>query len=518
MDHNLPTEEQAPTNKSIWHENKGIYLGYKVDPPADEDNPLAGAWRSTGDEHSYRGEGHIMTLGPPGSGKTRGLVIPNLHRLTDWSIVLIDPKGAACAHTAVHRARKEGPKVIGDNIIVIDPFNVMGKNYPRLVEKYPFLKSVGYNPIGALQPDSDDFVDDANRLAQANIKIDAKGESHWSASAQTLMKGLILGSRKNIDLADLALIRDLLGAPAKQLGVACKDFIDRSGKAEPAIAASLNRFVELTNEQAENRELRSIISTAQTQTDWLDSPLIRADLRAPTNQAAKDKQAAIASGVLKRRPMTVYLIIPPKRLVSHGTWLRIMIASILSPLMNSVEDSKVPVMLILDEIAQLGRLEVIQDNIALVREYGVKLWTVWQGLAQAERIYDKGFEDFFATAGVLQSYAVRDQFGREYLSKLSGHKFYEHTNRSDGKSRQLGADLSRSDSTNTSTQRTQGPHFWPRHLGAIQKGQGVLFTERGDMRRAVFPQPEAMQVEAGRPVKGTIAAMMEQARRDIRGE
>ena len=61
-----------------------------------------------------------------------------------------------------------------------------------------------------------------------------------------------------------------------------------------------------------------------------------------------------------------------------------MVASILRPLLRSVERPPVPVLFMLDEFAQLGRMEIIEDNYALMRGYGVKLWTIWQDLNQAK--------------------------------------------------------------------------------------------------------------------------------------
>ncbi len=53
-----------------------------------------------------------------------------------------------------------------------------------------------------------------------------------------------------------------------------------------------------------------------------------------------------------------------------------MATSILLPLLRSVEAAPVPALLMLDEFAQLGHMEVIQDNYALLRGFAVKLWTV----------------------------------------------------------------------------------------------------------------------------------------------
>jgi hypothetical protein len=61
-----------------------------------------------------------------------------------------------------------------------------------------------------------------------------------------------------------------------------------------------------------------------------------------------------------------------------------MVSSILRPLLRSVEGRAVPTLFLLDEFAQLGHMEMIEDNYALMRGYGVKLWTIFQDLNQAK--------------------------------------------------------------------------------------------------------------------------------------
>src|SRR5260370_18557314 len=112
--------------------------------------------------------------------------------------------------------------------------------------------------------------------------------------------------------------------------------------------------------------MRAIRRRAKVQTDWLDSPQMRADLKADP----------VAFSFLKETPTTVYLVLPPEFLVSHGVWLRMMVTSILRPLLRSAGQPCVPVLFMLDEFAQLGRMEIIEYNYALMRGYGVKLWTI----------------------------------------------------------------------------------------------------------------------------------------------
>jgi type IV secretion system protein VirD4 len=392
---------QAVVGQSIWARDGGVYFGFGVDPEkaTDKQSILDSDWNIIPDLlHRYpnpddpkrRGDGHLLTIGPNGTGKTRRLLIPNLYRLTNWSTVVIDIKGELAALTAAYHARQPG-----HNLVVIDPFGVLPKNYPRLFEKHPYLASSGFNPLSLLDPESDDFPDEAMALAEAIITVEGD-EPYWAQSAQDLVAALIMYVRiDDPETGSLSNMRKLLGKSAKDF----RDFIPSMQLAGqmahcPELDRKLERFTLLT---ADNKELNGIISTALTQTRWIDSRPISADL-------AKGK---FDFGSLKKRKTTVYLILPPRYLATHAAWLRVLITSALMPLLRSVDDAEVPVLLMLDEFAALGHVQMIEKNMALMRGYGVKLWIVLQDLAQLKTLYKDRWESFIGNAGLMQSFAPR---------------------------------------------------------------------------------------------------------------
>lgn len=459
----------------------GIYLGFDVPNPKElppTKSVLELPWSATRDLHEYTGDAHIITFGPNGSGKTRRLLIPNLRRLLGWSILVVDPKGTLAVNTARHR--KEAG---GNEIITLDPFGVIEQQYPGITERQPYLKSAGFNPVGALDPESDDFPDDAKAIAEALIRLDGMKETHWGQSAQELVAGLIMGARLDFgERASLEVIRHLIGLDVKTLGREIKQkggegtpgFIDRFGEDFPELAAKLSNFSEVSSD---NRELMSILSTAKTQTGWLDSRRIKRDLRQGTHDF----------GMMKRKPVTVYLILPPRYLETHSTWLRLAITSVLMPLIRTIGGA-VPVLFMLDEFAQLGRLEVIERNMALTREYGVKLWPILQDLSQLKDHYKERWESFIGNAGIKHLFAPQDHTTQEYFSKLSGQRDYwfEATGTTGGTT--LGPQMSHSTGASVSWSKTPGPELWDKGLARMNRGQAVLFYQ-GFNYRAFLPDP-----------------------------
>ena len=509
--------EEEKTPAGIWGTNGGIYLGLTPVGRTDQRRPLArkelddsvprgarfrSTWKPDGGLNLYVGEGHVATFGPQGVGKTRKLFMPNLLKLRDWSIVVIDPKGENCAHTALARAANPNHRVH-----VVDPFEVIPTNYPRLFASNPALfTSCGFNMLAALKPKS--LIDDAKAIAMALIQSDDARDPYWPMAAQALAKGVIMALRLDKPgVSDsLAVFRSYLGLKPQEFAEAIERDIAKFGEKWPAVAASLGEFA---THNPDDKELGGIRRTAKAQTDWLDSPLIRKDL---------SRKNVFDFASLKETPTTVYLILPPDQLVTHGTWLRLMVTAALRPLMRSVEPARVPVLFMLDEFAQLGKMSIIEQNIAQLRGYGVKLWTVWQHLEQMKKVYRDAWPDFMATAEQKITFTSNDVETREYFSKLSGERLFKHVTVS--KTKTTGTNTSNNwnhnatfgggDGTNTSESMATGEQHInercvrPYEIAALDADEALIFARRGMMHRSICPQPEELFRDQMQQARSTI--------------
>lgn len=441
---------------NIWQVNGGIPVGYAMESVESELPPLGRPTR-------YADDRHVVLVGPNGSGKTKRLLVPALYDLTDWSMVVVDPKGELCAMTRAHR------EAAGNRIVILNPFNVLG------------LGSTGFNPIDALELD-DDFPDDALELAEAIIRLEGK-EPHWTQAAQELVAALIMyvklvfESGGNFADVRALLSQDVLRYRAmissaefeydglEVLGI--KPLAEKTGWKEMLNKA--NRYADIN---PENREMLSVISTALTQTRWLDSRKVSADL------ASKEK---IDFSEMKEKPWTVYLILPARRLVTHSTWLRLMIASVVQKLMKDTTPAKVPVLLMLDEyfgLAEGDGFPVIKRNMAMFRGYGIKLWTVWQDLNQAKELYGDGFETFLGNAGIVQTFAPQDVMTAEFFSRMAG----QMVRRLESVAEQLSPNPLAPGGVQRTSSRTLGSSVLPRHyaqeIRGMPEGVSLIFTHK----------------------------------------
>jgi type IV secretion system protein VirD4 len=438
---------------NIWARNGGVYLGFACSntegPPEDcQARPI-----------QFVGDRHIFLCGPNGSGKSRRALLPNLMNLTAWSQVVIDIKGELAFWSAEHRRKA------GNEILHLNPFRVLG------------LPSTGFNPVAALDPEVD-FVDDALGLAEAIIREEGR-EPHWSASAQDLLCALIMYSRlTGANGGSLGHVRELLGKPSlafvEDVKAMMKTGIER-GHEELTIKAA--RFRDIT---PESRELNAILSTAMTQTRWLDSRPVKADLARGTFDFS----------VLKERPVTIYLSLPGNRLGSHSPWLRLMLTAIVQKLLKDARPSKVPVLLMLDEAAQLHDPPVIRNGMTIFRGFGIKLLSVYQDVPQAKLVLGDRFESYTANAGVLQTLQAQDVTTAKFFSERSGERNADVLSYSSPVDQRTGIPQG----GNLSFSQDKLPGILPQRIINMDQGYSVLFTHKTKgLVRSFLPDPSTMR-------------------------
>ncbi len=84
----------------------------------------------------------------------------------------------------------------------------------------------------------------------------------------------------------------------------------------------------------------------------------------------------------KRRPMTVYLAIPPDRLRACLGFVRGFIGLALDGVTAAPGRPVHRVAFFLDEVSgQLGRMDRLADSVTLLRRYGAQLWLFVQDLS-----------------------------------------------------------------------------------------------------------------------------------------
>ena len=402
----------------------------------------------------YRDDRHICLVGGSRGGKGTTGIIPTL---ITWpgSVCVVDPKGENATITA---ARRDGgsphARGLSQKVMVLDPFQ-SAKVDQRLRGRF--------NPLDALDPQKEEAIDEAGRIADALVVMheDSK-DPFWDESARAMIKGLILhvltapqykGRRNLITLRKLILRGDWETAETLE------EQGDDHGSSHALLWTGLRRnkafdgLISGIGDSFRNmlmnspKQYESVLQVANRNTEFIDSPGMQRLLEASDFQLSE----------LKTRPegLSLYLCLPQRYMSTHYRWLRMMISLTVTE-MEKVRGRPAaghPVLLMLDEFAGLKKMEVLENGVAQLAGFGVKMFFVLQSLEQLKAIYKDNWETFLANSGLKVFFNLEDHFSRDYVSKLIGETEVIREVRSASESRSESESISRSTSQSRSESR-----------------------------------------------------------------
>lgn len=411
----------------------------------------------------YTGDRHLLTVAPTRSGKGVSSIIPNL-LIYDGSVIVIDPKGENALITAARRGhgdKKLNIDGLGQKVHVVDPWGIT---------KLPVSR---FNPLDWLNPDDEDINENAMILADSIITPHTGNrDSFWDEEAKALLMGILLWvalDESENENRTLGRVRDIISLGEMELN----DLLDEMKRSSnPIVCSTAARTLS-----KEEKLKSSVLASLQAHTHFLDSPRIRESLSI-SDFRFED---------LKTTRVTIYLVLPADRLETFGRWLRLLIQQALTVNARNIETKPdKPVLFLLDEMAALGRLTMVEQAYSLMAGFGVQLWGIIQDLSQLERIYGTGWQTFIGNSGVLQYFGSRDLKTAEYFSKLCGVTTIEKFAFAHSIARAIGFSSSNGSSNNSSNTTTTESTTWdvaqrnlayPDELMVLRDNKQLVFIE-----------------------------------------
>lgn len=319
-------------------------------------------------------EGHSLIVGGTGTGKTRGVVIPTL--LT-WkgSIIAIDIKGELEKRT---RAKRES---MGQRVIVLNPDKE---------------NSSKYDPIGMCSTSAL-----AQELARILIPKSDKGDPFWVESAQSLLSAYIYsGYLIGTTLTDIA--RTLCKTPVEDLVEYCRNHDDMKVQMLASIVYDMPE-----------KTLGGVMST-------LKSKLITLATDDGLDHVTSESTFKLTD---LEQPTTIYIQIAEDKIDQYKDLLTIMISQTLKTFERRSEDATLPILVGIDEMPRLGKIEGLSNALATLRSKNIHILSIIQSLAQLDLVYSKDNRkiilDNCRFKYVLSATDVETQ---KYFSDLSGQK------------------------------------------------------------------------------------------------
>ncbi|HTU64413.1 MAG TPA: type IV secretory system conjugative DNA transfer family protein, partial [Steroidobacteraceae bacterium] len=336
--------------------------------------------------------GHLLTIAPTGAGKGIGCVIP---ALLDWPgpVIATDLKGENVAVTARRR------RALGQRVIVLDPLGVTG------------VAGDSLNPLDAFDIGDESAVDDVAALAHLLCaETDDPHNRFWSQRGIQLVTG--------VTLCVMQEARDAgPGAPAASL-VAVRQLVNEAAGDPEALVERMacSRHPEVRHcahllriRAAET--LGGIIAFAQAGLDFLRGESISRAIRCSSFDLEDLTRGA---------PLSLYLVLPPHLLESHGRLLRLWISTLFSAITRRATLPPQDTLFLLDEAAQFGHLPSLRQAITLLRGYGVRTWTFWQDLSQLERLYPADWRSMVNNCAAVQCFGATNARAAAEMAALVG--------------------------------------------------------------------------------------------------
>lgn len=343
---------------------------------------------------SYVDNRHLCTIGANRSGKGATVIVQALLEVPH-SVLVIDPKGQNAAVTARHR------RAMGQDVYVVNPFG-LHTGAPWHLPRHRF------NPLAHLDINSPNVVADVAALSQALIITQGR-DPYFDDTARDLVTTLILYLVSTLGpRSTLGHMRKMVTDIAAR-GKAGAELLIAMGKSpHPFISQPIGRFKD-----DEARDISSAINTAITQTAFLNDPALTDATRNGT-LAGND----FSLMQLKRKPTTVYLILPGRFMDAYARFLRLIITSAIDQITS--EPGGHPVLMILDEFARLEQLPAISSAFGFAAGFNLQLWPFLQDLPQLQELYGKRWMSILANCGLVQFFTAVDMETADHLQRRGG--------------------------------------------------------------------------------------------------
>jgi type IV secretion system protein VirD4 len=165
----------------------------------------------------------------------------------------------------------------------------------------------------------------------------------------------------------------------------------------------------------EPRVKANIVAEAQSFLTLYSDPIIAANI----------SKSDFDLGMLRDRGITLYLVVQPAHKKRLRPLTRLVLAQVLLALMES-HVSHPPVLIMLEEMAELGALDVVATALALGRGYGLKLFLIAQDLSQLQTAWGSKSTSLVANCAIRIASAPNDLATAELLSKMCGAMTVRH--------------------------------------------------------------------------------------------
>ena len=420
------------------------------------------------------GSSHGIVFAGSGGFKTTSVTIPSAMK---WGggLVVLDPSSEVAPMVIGHR-RKAGRKVV-----VLDPADVAaGFNALDWIGRFGGTKE-------------EDIVAVATWVMTDSARQASARDDFFRASAMQLLTALIadvcLSGHTEKKDQTLRQVRANLSEPEPKLRERLTRIYEQSGS--DFVKENVAVFVNMTPET-----FSGVYANAVKETHWLSYP----------NYAALVSGDSFTTDELADGGTDIFIALDLKVLEAHPGLARVIIGALMNAIYNRNGEVKDRTLFLLDEVARLGFLRILETARDAGRKYGISMTLLFQSIGQMREAYGgrDASSKWFESASWISFAAINDPETADYISKRCGDTTVEVD--------QLSRSSQMSGSSRTrSKQLARRPLILPHEVLRMRADEQIVFTagnpplrcgraiwfRREDMRSCVgenrFHRKEAVQ-------------------------
>ncbi|MBS7701569.1 MULTISPECIES: Ti-type conjugative transfer system protein TraG [unclassified Chelatococcus] len=385
----------------LFPDTGGIVIGerYRV----DKDSTAAAAFRAM-DRQSWGaggrspllcfdasfGSSHGIVFAGSGGYKTTSVTIPTALK---WggTLVVLDPSNEVAPMVIDHR------RAAGRTVHVLDPkqpgtgFNALdwiGRFGGTKEEDIAAVASWIMSDSGGARGVRDDFFRASALQLLTALIADVCLSGHTEAKDQTLRQ-----------------VRANLSEPEPKLRSRLQEIYD--GSQSQFVRENVAVFVNMTPET-----FSGVYANAVKETHWLSYP----------NYAALVSGHSFVTDDLAGGETDVFINLDLKTLETHAGLARVIIGAFMNAIYNRNGDVQGRALFLLDEVARLGFMRILETARDAGRKYGITLLLLFQSIGQMRETWGgrDAASKWFESASWISFAAVNDPETADYISKRCG--------------------------------------------------------------------------------------------------
>ena len=403
--------------------NQGIFLGKIGNQYISSDN-----------------DSHTIVAARTRTGKGVGLIIPNL-LLWNGSVVCLDIKHENFNLTGQYRSEHSSGRVYKWDPLADD------------------MRSHGFNPLDQISKDPMNRITDIRMIAGILMPIEGR-DIFWITEARSLFVGLalyVLDQPDEIMPSTIGSIYRLLSAEA-ELGDICRLVVKKHPELNQAIVATMNRFA---NKAAKER------SGVKSQLDSALEPWKDAKIDAATSKSSFQLKE------LRKNKMSIYICVKPGQINQLSGIIRIFFEFLINNITMDIpnkEQEPHDVLVVLDEMHMLGKMETIENAFTLSAGYGCRVLAAIQDFSVLDRVYGKeGRKAIFSNCENQIFFRPRVLDTAKEISSMLGTRLVETTSYSQKSS------FNYEPQTKTTTQQEK-PLMSAAKIMKLNSNKGILIS------------------------------------------